>query len=40
MMVMALARVPVLTALLAIPGAAAVLRGTDSRETFVNRRRR
>lgn len=40
MMVMALARVLVLAALLAIPGAAAVLRGADSRETFVNRRRR
>jgi len=40
MMVMTLAGVPVLAAPLAIPGAAAVQRGTDSRETFVNHRRR
>lgn len=39
-MVMALSWVLVLTALLAILGAAAVLHGTDSRNSFVDGQRR
>ena len=40
MMVMALTWVLVLTALLALPGAAAALHGTDSRDSFVHDQRR